>query len=527
MDLSLQKFIFENNASRRELLNYTAKQPKKYLVQVFRNHSFELVEHTMGAYLDYAQIGVEFEYSGYDDSFSFLELKDNADLVLIWIDANRYESTIQDFLQERIKYLKQVYSKPILVIPFGEKFESAEQGICVYNLNELEEKMGERFRDKRAKAVTGTEISSKALMYISRELGLCYLPVLLRAALKAIIVDFDNTIYKGVLGEDGVDGVILTPGHKLLQERLKELSQKGFFLCAVSKNDASDVERLLEVRNDFPLKKEDFTKIYASWDSKADSIAKAAEYLNINTDAMVFVDDNIGELTTVEMAFPTIKCIHALEDAEVTEKILEQFPGLLKLSNTREDAIRKDDVKANERRKQLQNTLSIEDYIRSLELHLIYDHNNPEQVVRIAELSNKTNQFIFNYMRYSQQEVKDRISAKDYMVTTISLSDKLSDSGLVGVCVGKKEEDYLLIEECFISCRALGRGIDDVIILGAIQEMVSHYAVDHVKVLFQKGPRNVPAETFVKKYLSAYTQHAEKFSFDFPKDLLDIEIKIH
>lgn len=527
MDLSLQKFIFENNASRRELLNYSCKQPKTYLVQVFRNHSFELVEHTIGAYLDYAQMGIAFQYSGYDDSFSFLELNDQADLVLIWIDANRYEGSIQSFLQERVRFLKQVFTKPVLIVPFGENFESQEAGTCVYNLNHIEEKMGDRFRDERAKAVTGTEISSKALMQISRELGLSYFPAMLRPALKAVVVDFDNTIYKGVLGEDGVDGVILTPGHKMLQEELKALAQKGFFLCAVSKNDASDVDRLLEARKDFPLHKEDFSKIYASWDSKANSIAKIAEFLNINTDAMIFVDDNIGELTAVEMAFPSMKSIHALEDGEVTARVLQQFPGLLRLKNTKEDSIRKDDVIANEQRRQMQSTMSAEDYIRSLNLHLIFEHNNPEQVVRIAELSNKTNQFIFNYMRYNQQEVEERIAAEDYMVTTISLSDKLSDSGLVGVCVGKKEEDFLLIEECFISCRALGRGIDDVIILGAIQEMVVHYSVDQVKVLFQKGPRNVPAETFVQKYLSGYTEHAEKFSFSIPENLLKVEIRNH
>ena len=225
MNLELQKMIFEKQVNRRDLLSYKCVEPKTLHIQVFRNHSFELVEHTIGMYLDYSQIGVVFEYSGYDDSLTFNELNKEADLLIIWIDTKRYNSSINEFLNDRIKYLKEIYNKPVLIIPYGEILNINSSSVFVYNLNKLEETMGESFIDERAKDATGTALSHKALMAISRELGLKILPALLKPALKAVIVDFDNTIYKGVLGEDGINGVELTEGHKALQEKLKSLSK--------------------------------------------------------------------------------------------------------------------------------------------------------------------------------------------------------------------------------------------------------------------------------------------------------------
>ena len=525
ISLELQKFIFEDSPSRRALLSYLPQCEKEYCVQVFRNHSFELVEHTIGAYLDYAGIGISFCYSGYDDSLSFLELDPQADLVMIWIDTTRYISkTAESFLNERIAQLRTRFSRPILLVPFGEKIHVSQTGVIVFNLSEIESDFGTKFIDKRAERVTGTLWSSRAMLAISRMLGLRYFPALLRPALKAILVDLDNTLYRGVLGEDGINGVVLTKGHRQLQEKLKDFSKAGFFLCAVSKNDAEDVEQLFGTRDDFPLRKEDFSKILASWDSKANSIKKIAQFLNIHPDSMVFVDDNIGELTAVKMAFPGIRLVLAGEDGASTCHVLKEFPGLWKISGSEDDTKRKNDVKANEQRQILQKKLSVEEYIRSLEIHLKFSFDNMQQLNRIFELANKTNQFIFNYKRYTLAEVEERIRRERYAVVSISLADKLSDSGLIGVCVGREEEDYVVIEECFISCRALGRGIDDVIVLGAIDGIAHRFGKSRVKVLFQRGERNTPAKQFIEQHLCAYLENPLEFQFEIPKDLLTVEM---
>lgn len=528
MFLELQKMLFESMPERRTLLAYQPKVEKQYKVQVFRNHSFELIEHLMNAYLDFAQIGVSFVYSDYDDSFSFLELDLASDMVLIWIDTTRYNvSSVQDFLNGRVEQLRRRYLKPILIVPYGEELEICQSGVTVWNMTEVAEQLGSNFANRRTQAATGTALSGKAMLTISRELGLRYLPAMLYTPLKAVVVDFDNTLYDGVLGEDGIDGLRLTHGHKRLQEELKRLSRQGIFLCAVSKNDRADIQELLNARRDFPLKESSFTKIEASWQEKTDSIQKIVSALNIGLESIVFIDDNIGELTAVHLVLPQVKLIHALEDADVTCEILSYFPGMLRVGQTQEDAIRKVDVTANEDRRILQQELSHEDFIRSLDIRLTFDIQNPEQAVRISELANKTNQFIFNYKRYSQAEVEKLIRSPEYAIVTVSLSDRLSSSGLIGVCVGRQESECVVLEECFISCRALGRGIDDIIVCTAIQCILRQFQQSKLLVRFQKGPRNKPAEDFVQSHLHDFLNAPKEFFYEIPNSLLKIQILNH
>lgn len=525
MSIELQRFLFETVPSRRQLLNYVPQEKKQYQVQVFRNHSFELVEHTMGAYLDYAGLGVEFSYGGYDDSLSFSELNPAADMLLLWIDTTRYGiESVENFMEERIRQLRLQFSKPILVVTVGNTFIFQLPGVVVLDLSKIQATIGKGFLDERAEKISGTRLSSKAMLEISRELGARYLPVLLRPALKAVVVDLDNTLYQGILGEDGPEGLVLTEGHRALQEELRQLAEEGFFLCVVSKNEEEDVEKLFATRIDFPLKRNDFTKIKASWDPKPDSIKQIADFLNINPESMVFLDDNIGELTAAQMAFPRIKTILAEVDAEVTCRVLQNYPGLLKLNISTDDAKRKNDVRANEVRKNLQKKLTPEEYIRSLQIHLKFAYNAREQIERIAELANKTNQFIFNYQRYTPSQVQERMNSEQYTVVTISLSDKLSDSGLIGVCVGQTKEYWVEIEECFISCRALGRGIDAFIVLGAIQGILNRTGKDQVRVVYQVGERNLPAQNFIKEHLPQYLEQPSHFYYKMPDNLVKLEI---
>ena len=526
MSLELQEYIFEKKPKRRELLRYCPKeQSRQYNVQVFRNHSFELIEHTIPVYLDYAGLGVSFSYSNYDDSFSFLDLDAAADLVIVWIDGARYPNiSVQDFLSQRIGALRSMTNQPVLVLPFRAEVTLDISDVLAVNLSELCAELGADIVDERTLSATGTALSSKAMLHVSKVLGLRYLPALLRPALKGLVVDFDNTLYQGVLGEDGIQGVTLTPGHLALQQELKRLAGQGFFLCAASKNELEDVCNLLDQRKDFPLKRGDFTKLCVSWKPKAESMTEIANYLNIHTDSLVFIDDNIGELTAVQMQHPQIRLIHAKEDADITLEVLKSYPGLLKLRSSADDAKRSADVRSNEERSQLRQTMSHEDYIKSLELKLTYSLNDRERIGRVAELANKTNQFIFNYQRYSEAQVQQLMSSEDTAILTLSLSDRLSDSGLVGVFAGRKEGDHLELEECFVSCRALGRGIDEIMVSGAISVLLKHFGIDRLHVQFQTGPRNKPAETFVNEHLHNYLAAPAAFAYELPKDLLTITI---
>ena len=503
--LNLQHFLFEQTPSRIELLKYQSTTSGKKKVRVFRNHSFELIAKTMNAYLDYSGLGIDFSYSDYDDSFSFSDFDNTADCILIWADAQRYkEIDISSFFAERINTLRQKYAKPVILAVTGNKIKLNIPDVFVVDLLSVEQKFGKDFLDLKMEPFTGTRLSQTACLYLSERFGLKYFPAVLKPALKAVFVDLDNTLYQGVLGEDGISGVTLTPGHKILQEKLKGLVTQGIFLCAVSKNNQADVEKMFAERKDFPLKSSDFTKMTASWRSKSEMISETLNFLNIGADSSVFIDDNIGEISEVSAALPQIRYILANSDAEKTINILDRSPGFIQFNATKEDSLRKNDVQANEERRKLQATLSHDDFLRRLKMELRILCDDVAGKERIAQLAGKTNQFIFNYKRYSLSEIEKLMADKNAVVVSLHLKDTLSDSGMIGALVLKKENDTAVLEECFISCRALGRGIDDLIIFKAIECGLQKLEASKLQVLFQNGERNEPARLFFEKHLSDF-----------------------
>ncbi len=519
--LNLQDLIFEKKLSRIELYDYKNSSCCNYKISVYRNHSFELVEHTINLYLDYADIKPEFIYSDYDDSMSFLNLDLSSDLIIVWVDTSRYKiNNIQQFLNDRLEYLSSIFKKQIIFVPFGQDINITKSNIITYNLNKIKEELKEKYTDERLEAFSGTKLSPKALMLIAKDLGLNYIPSLIKTPIKAVIFDLDNTLYKGVLGEDGYKNIILTEAHKKLQEKAVQLAKEGFFICIASKNEEEDVIEMFKNRQDFPLQLENITKMCVSWESKADSISKIQKFLNIGIQDMLFVDDNMGEIASVKTEHPLINVILAKDDANITLNVLNEFPRMLKLKTNYEDSLRQKDTQANEERERLKNTLTKEEFLKNLEMELTYGLNIKKQIPRISELANKTNQFICSYKRYSQKEVEEIMKDKNSLIITVSLKDKLSESGIIGVMVFRNKEEYVNIEECFISCRALGRGIDENIVLYPVQAALEFFGKNRIKLDFVRGERNKPAEDFINKNLKEYKNTINIFDKKINNDLV-------
>jgi len=524
-EIELQTFLFENNPSRVELLNYQAASCNKFTVSVYRNHSFELVENTIHAYLDYADIKVNFSYSDYDDSLSFLNLDLSCDLIILWLDISRYKNiNIDAFLNSRIRHLKVIFKKNILAIPFENNFRLSCDNVICYDTSYVKSLLGEQYKDERLEKFSGTKMSLSTCSVISEDLGLNYIPAILRPALKCIVVDLDNTLYHGVLGEDGAENLTLTPYHKQLQEKLKFLSCQGFFLCIASKNNVDDVIELFSVRDDFPLKFDDFTKICANWSCKSTSISEIINELNINENSVLFIDDNIGEIFSVKSEYPSIKVILANMNAEITKKVLSNFPGLLKLSLQKEDGIRKGDSLANKSRKIMLHSFTREDYLKDLNVELSFSLHCKDYIGRIAELANKTNQFIFTYKRYSLSEVAALLENDKVKVVAVFLKDRLSDSGLIGVVVVRQGAHGAILEECFVSCRSLGRGLDKEIVLGAINVALKKLSVSKLQVNLVIGKRNKPACSFIDDFLAKHKGCYSDFEFNFANNLLKVNL---
>jgi len=253
---------------------------------------------------------------------------------------------------------------------------------------------------------------------------------------------------------------------------------------------------MFDKRKDFILKLEDFTTYQINWNNKADNIIKIAKALNIGLDSILFIDDNPAEIQNVE--YLGIKTILALDNIS---QILKYYPGLLKLKTSSEDNIRSKDIQANEKRQEMLKNLSKEEYFKKLGIKLEYGINISEQIQRVAELLNKTNQFILSYVRYNETQVKKFLADTNNILVTIKMSDNLSDSGVIAILLASKEDNNLVIKELTVSCRALGRNLEDIMLPYLFNIAYKELnASKDIKILYKKGERNMPALNWLKMY---------------------------
>ncbi len=506
-EIDKQKSLFQRELNRTELQSYNSRPGMRTVrIHVYRNHSFEPIASIIHPFAGFSGFQLVFSYSDYDDSLSFSDIPTDSDVVLVWVDLARYGRGVdtKSFLNERLRVLRGKSQADIMLFGTGARSLRQEDfdivGCYVVDPDPLMRRLGDRFFDERLQRVTASRLSNEACLHIAQWLGLSLFPSLLRPILKAIVTDLDNTLYAGVLGEDGIGGIILTDGHRRLQEKLKLLKGQGFFLGIASKNELADVRSMFEMRTDFPLIWDDFSAVGISWEGKDRNIKAIAETLRIAPDSMLFIDDNIGEIIAVKSNIPEIGIVMAdAENPSKTIDVLSMYPGLFKWRATDVDIKRAADIRSNEDREKMKIALPHEEYIRQLNLHVAYRINVMSDVERVAELGGKTNQFILSYKRYKEQEIAEIMRHDGRDIVDFSLKDDLSDSGLIGAVISELSGDRLIIEDLFVSCRALGRDIEDVMILRAIDILRKKYSPREIRINYTKGDRNRPAMNWLQK----------------------------
>jgi FkbH-like protein len=498
--------------SRRDLSAYAADWPLAPLAaQVVRNCPFESVAALAAPFLAHADLAVGWFYSDYDDSLSLSSFDDGAGVVLIWLDYRRYSletAALAAFLEARLTDIRARTGAPILIADDPDSPHAAALnralaemagrigGLHVYPRGAVAAQLGGAFHDARMAKLAGSDLSAAAGALIARELGLSWLPALVRPALKAIALDLDNTLYSGVLGEDGAAGLVLTEDHRALQQRLAALQASGLLLALVSKNEAEDVDALFAARPDFPLRPEMITARAIGWGSKRAGLSDIAAAMNIGADAILFVDDNLGEIAQAE----GLAALHAADPA-TTLRALDLFPGLRQLRAGREDALRAGDIAANRERARLSGDGA--DYRAALKPRLAFRHADAATVGRAHELSNKTNQFNLALARLTEAQAASFARDPDAAVIEAALSDALSDSGVVMALFARRQNDALVVEDLCISCRALGRGIEDAMILEAALAAASKLGAKALAFRHASSPRNGPARTWLQTFSDA------------------------
>lgn len=282
---------------------------------------------------------------------------------------------------------------------------------------------------------------------------------------KALVLDLDNTLWGGVVGEDGAENLKLGretgEGELYLafQQYIKSLQEVGIVLSVASKNDLENALSGLG-HPDSILKPEDFLSIQANWQSKDKNIEKIAQDLQLGLDSLVFLDDNPGERELISQHLPMVM-VPSMEEASHYTKVLDRSGFFECTSLSQEDKNRQKMYQENKKRDELSEiTGNYEDYLQSLQMKLDISPFLPHHLDRIAQLTNKTNQFNLTTQRYSQEELKIRMDNPDYLDFSGSLSDCFGENGLVTVVLGRKEAQTLQLELWLMSCRVLQRTVE-------------------------------------------------------------------
>ncbi len=533
--LNWQSILFSQAVPKRvELASLSASwdcYPQQ--IRIHRNHSFEHVASIIQPYFAYDGWHGDFIYSEYDDSLSWggIDAQQPADLEIVWLDCDRYSSfadqnELFEWFGKRLQALRSLTTNPILVASWiSEQQDTAEfnqrlinlinklPGMGVYDRSLVWQELADKYFDQRAAKLTGTNLSDRACIFHGRELACRWLPALLQPRIKGILVDLDHTLYAGVLGEDGVDGVTLTDAHRALQLELLRLQQTGIFLAIVSRNELSDVEHLFQHRPDFPLQLDHFSAFAVNWQDKAENVQAIAEQLRVSMDSLLFIDDNLGEICTVARQHTGLGSILAISAGD-TLAALSWYPGIWSHGLTATDVLRVNDLKMSVSRDlALNQAEDFQEYLRGLEIQLTFHVNPLEQVKRLVELSAKTNQFNLSLGRWNAVVLEAALRFDNYCVVSVALKDRLSDSGVIGLVIGQYNEEMLLLQEVCISCRALGRQLEDIVLAQSIQIMLAQQEQCIVAATYKKAERNSPALKWLQQHSNDHLDTHDGISF--------------
>lgn len=493
--------IFRKNLTRLELLNESKKinKPKNTKINIHRNTAFEPISQIITPFLAFSDIFAEFIFSPFDNALSLNWCKFNADLDIVYIDLFGLKN--YDFLIQQIKKIQSQTNALILINDIEcEKIE-LENGIFLsqfLNLNDMDNELLE---------VQASRLNPKATIKLAQILGLKIIPSFLKPRLKAIILDLDNTLYSGILGEENIK---ITSDFLALQAYLKKLKNSGILLAIASKNDYSDAKNLFLNNASFILKWEDFSSTQINWEAKNKNIIKIAKTLNIGLDSLLFIDDNIAEIENIKaMGIKTILSQNPRQSLE----ILELFPNLDFYKQTSEDSLRARDLKANEIRNSF-NDLDDESYFNNLKIELMFSLNDKQNLARITQLLNKTNQFIANYLRPSENEVQNFM--QNGGIISVAMRDKLADSGIIAIFIGKNKNGNLMLDEITISCRALGRRLEKIMLFKACEMLICALNIKNkqIEINYKIGARNEPFLTFLDSIKTAKQANTAIFTLE-------------
>jgi FkbH-like protein len=325
-----------------------------------------------------------------------------------------------------------------------------------------------------------------------------------RASGKCAVVDCDNTVWGGIIGEDGLDGIQL--GHEFpgsayrdFQNLLLQWRRQGVFLAVCSKNNPEDVRQVFRHHRAMVLRESDISAWAVDWRPKSEQLTQIAKDLNIGTDALVFFDDSPYEIAEVLAQHPKVQCIKIPSAPELIVSVARRAMPFDKVEITKDDRSRVERYTVELRRDELRQSLPIGEFIRTLGLRVDTVHAGTDNLVRITQLINKTNQFRLTDVRLTEDQVRTMVQSPDYIVRAAEVRDKFGEYGVTCVGILERRSRDWHISVFLLSCRVLGRGVETCFLADLASEVLARGGSRMTAEFIPTG-RNAIAADFLDRH---------------------------
>lgn len=316
---------------------------------------------------------------------------------------------------------------------------------------------------------------------------------------KVIVLDCDNTLWRGICGEDGAEGVRVDGPYTKMQEFMLERSKEGMLLAICSKNNEADVWEVFDKNPGMIFKKDHFVNWKINWQSKSANIKEMANELNLGLDSFIFIDDSPAECTEMMMERPEVLTLKLPDDPDQIPAYLRHSWAFDRFGVTEEDAARTKMYLAEKKRQAAQGEeRSLDGFIKGLELKMSMNLMEDFQIARVSQLTQRTNQFNLSTIRRTQEEIRNLDGMPGVNCHVIEVCDRFGDYGISGVVITKECEDRLVLDTLLLSCRVLGRRIEDAL-LGGLKKLCQKSGVDGLEADFYPTEKNMPIKAFLER----------------------------
>ncbi len=427
--------------------------------------------------------------------------------------------TIPTFTPFGIFESKVEFGLKEIIINLNKKLKEISKNynsVYVFDFNSFVTKYGERnVLDDKKMFAADIKISFDMIPYLIYEF-IGYLKPILGINKKCIVVDLDNTLWGGIVGEDGFEGISLGPsptGRPFVefQKIIKSLNKKGVILAINSKNNLDDALKVIREHPYMILKEDDFACFKINWNDKISNMKDISKELNIGVESMVFFDDDPVNRELIKMSIPEIKVINLPKDSSEYASILRDLNDFNVLKITDDDFNRSDMYKQEHDRHSLETTTqNLDEYLKKLDIKIKIKVADEFSIPRISQLTLKTNQFNLTTKRYQEEDIRKFSQDNSMIVGCSEVEDKFGESGITNVFIIKKKSEEWILDTFLLSCRIMGRGIEGAI-LGKIMQMAKKENIKKIIAKFIPTQKNIPAENFLLD--NGFTKVGEEWIF--------------